>query len=751
LLFAAYAVFWPQNGLTPVSSGNEFGDDISSTITETNSTSDIVSADSQAPTLPAAFLKKAAHPRLPLSHIEKEDVVSPFDSPDADRTTTRIYFSPRSTFFAVESHNKLSAMPVGRAVEANFKPTTLPVGLYLWRVSSGEPLAAKSSDCDYFSFPAAFCPEENELASVDGEQLRIWDISKSPASLKQTVPLANDGQAICTGITWRSEESIVLRLQDQTDHSYFRVLERSAGADFADGLPSRGEERFGREVSIDGVRFWPRGFAVTPNGRQTLQLLQPERDDVIVAIRDFRTEQLSAQLPIPRFHSTLSTDSAANSAQAGAGAAWVKFADDGSRMAISYTTAEQGRDTGKVEVKCWDTSSWKELSTVHINGLSKAGGTVSAFAFQGFIPGSNYCLGNVIYSTRTGRGDSRRTCLLIWDAASGDLVQEITIAEIAAMRMADLPLNRMAEWNEPANNHLISFSADGKLAFVGSTKQEWLDSGNRSESHWTLRAWEVVTGKEAFTIGAQMPTQALASLAALSGDGRILVSRGGVGNPRLKTWDVSRLVDLKSRLSVGDSKWQTGKRIEAASDYFTILGDDLAWVFSTETDRLWSRSVDAYLEMGRPDDARLILAYTTARGQSLSPESEIGKKFLAEYIQEENARRQRQAEEKQQMREAQLAELRAANQGKAISAANVTRKQFIDAMRRTMTRGVISELNTYAIFEHHAFQDVFGDPHSNIEWVDLKRLYGYRCRDGIVQVTVLVQDGTVFVSGIDQL
>jgi type II secretory pathway pseudopilin PulG len=134
-------------------------------------------------------------------------------------------------------------------------------------------------------------------------------------------------------------------------------------------------------------------------------------------------------------------------------------------------------------------------------------------------------------------------------------------------------------------------------------------------------------------------------------------------------------------------------------------------------------------------------------GMDIEPETTQGKHAVSELLADQKAAKQRAAELAMKVAESQLKELRAKNQSNRVIAATVTKREFVNRLRSTATRG---RIEVSAIFECFAFQDVFGDPDSNVDWGDGKRLYLYRCSDGAVQLEVRVIGSRVFLTGFSE-
>lgn len=111
-----------------------------------------------------------------------------------------------------------------------------------------------------------------------------------------------------------------------------------------------------------------------------------------------------------------------------------------------------------------------------------------------------------------------------------------------------------------------------------------------------------------------------------------------------------------------------------------------------------------------------------------------------------------QEEKKERPTANSLDEWRASNKKKFVTPKKLTKSKFIEKIHEEMSPGsVISEFTTNAWFNQYAFQDLFGEPNSNIASIDTKRVIAFRCKDGIVSLDVqYLPGGQVFIYGIDQ-
>ena len=144
------------------------------------------------------------------------------------------------------------------------------------------------------------------------------------------------------------------------------------------------------------------------------------------------------------------------------------------------------------------------------------------------------------------------------------------------------------------------------------------------------------------------------------------------------------------------------------------------------------------------------MSFMQTRAITVAAETPQGHKLAQEFLDEQIKAKQVETQERRETEANRLAEARAKNRQNSVVARRLTKMQFIEKMRQTLARGAIDNLYTYCIFEDYSFQDTFGDPDSNVEWIKSQRLFQYRCSDGAVQLTVTCLGPTTIVSGVNQ-
>ena len=111
--------------------------------------------------LPGEFMKRPKEPDLPLAAGVKEVFK------EKGAFWNHAQFSPKGNYLLLMKRSGLVHKSELRIIH----------------VATGKPLTANSPECNYFSFPAVFSPDETAVACLDGDFVRIWDLTTSPASL----------------------------------------------------------------------------------------------------------------------------------------------------------------------------------------------------------------------------------------------------------------------------------------------------------------------------------------------------------------------------------------------------------------------------------------------------------------------------------------------------------------------------------------------------------------------------------------
>jgi hypothetical protein len=300
-----------------------------------------------------------------------------------------------------------------------------------------------------------------------------------------------------------------------------------------------------------------------------------------------------------------------------------------------------------------------------------------------------------------------------------------------------------------ADQERMAFSPDGKsLLATVVNKDRYNDEHDRPEAAWTVGSWGLVDGHKQFVLTGLLLGSGMLKSVKLSPDGEWTATL--VGN-RLQVWDVPRLARLRAELDAGDRFWSAEDHPKAFDHYCSVLADNMAWFVQDDLPRVYSRCVDTFAERGEVAKGRLLVARTQRSKLALSPETLQGKKLVFDLETEQAEARRVESERRIKAEADRLAGVRAKNRSMRVAAGSLTKREFIDKLKQVMYQGRIDDLATHAIFEDHSFEDVFGEPARNIEWVDHRRLVSYPCRDGVLVLTVMYLGPRTILQGIDQL
>jgi hypothetical protein len=384
-------------------------------------------------------------------------------------------------------------------------------------------------------------------------------------------------------------------------------------------------------------------------------------------------------------------------------------------------------------IRIWKTDSWEETATITPNFVEESGHVLD-FKLQCFSQDGNLMACPLVRGTRTSQGEVMRRRVGIFDTSSGKRLQTVELHD-------GLSTDSRSPKKNDSYLTLVMFTADEKSLVTVTS----IDRSSSQHASWTLASWNVSNGANQFAITSDKLDS---TPEVVSPDGNILVLKTSAKDRR--AIDVPHLVRIVTDLQHGDAFWNSGEHQKAFLLYCSVLSDELSWFISSEAPRLWSRCIDHYSEVGDVPSGRQIVDHAGSIKITLSPETERGKELLEQYAMERQESAQRLANEKQIARTEKLANFRAKNKQNYVTSQSLTKKQFLQKMRETLSHGRWDEYVTYLQFANYAFQDTFGEPDSNVAWIDGTRLITYRCQDGSIQLTVLYVENSVHVSNINE-
>lgn len=691
---------------TPSSSNND---------SKTNSSTKSFTSDDAVPSLPTEITKHQKWPELPLV---KMPVQLGKDLPSD--SNSYIFYSPSGKFVSVivVSHQRTD--------------------LRLWNSTTGDELSAKSSECDYFSLPASFSPDESRLACLDGDFLRIWNLKTSPATLVQTLRLSkpNENDSWNT-LRWGKPETLIVGVRPEY-HNVFTYLRLRLKADsFSVDGPKRSSPRKYKGAS---VRFGT--LVVSPDGNvAALAVVDDKRGSPVVQATEYDSEKELKEIILPnndrpvaeRFpHGAMQPKIETNYSYFTDKGSCIEFSPDG-RFLLVATGVENQR-----KLKAIPTTNWQQPVDLTLGELSP-GGRNSEERLQPrcFSSDGNLIAGLAIRKTSTSRGEKFNRVALVNDLVTGKRTAEIDLGEEFGAKGGDE--------QERLDREMATFSSDGKNLIVAVSRDlGWSNANKRAEGAWAIGSWNLSSGKQNFAISGVVEDSPIIRLAP-NGE-TVVVSRRNAH----QVWDVKRLAKLRADHDEGNRLWSERRHADALKLYCSVLGDEMAGVVCPDMALVWSRCIDAFAEGGEISKSRSIVLHLQQFDVALEMETLQGKKVVSDLLAEQEKARLQAEQKSREEEEKRLSEVRARNQSNRVVAVTLTKREFIDKLRTTASRGRFDESITNAVYEDFTFQDIFGDPHSNVEWVDRKRLYTYRCKDGLIQLTVFVLHSRTFLSGMNQ-
>lgn len=672
--------------------------------------------------LPEEITKHSKRPELTLTSI-------PFElHKKSSRNVSEPFISPKGKFIAFfEGENKA-------------------LNMRLWNSENGKEATADSKECDYFSFPATFSPDETRLTCLDGEFLRVWDVKTTQARLVQSIklPKLSHQDDTWNTIRWGKEDTIIIGVRPVTHKSFTYLRLRQTDAAFS----IDGTERVSPK-SYKGADIRFNNLVVSPDGNTAaLAFRDNERGKLTIQITDFKSGKEIREISLPgstqealiRFPQISTLVKNVPDVEFYSGDC-LGYSPDGRFLLVSFSNAHVDATDKTKQLRVISTRDWEQSVNLDLKDLASGAKGRETFVgeyeyrFHCFSPDGNSVAGIAIQETSTSRGTKVKRKAVVHDLSTGKRTAEIDLGD----EFDTVKGRHLSTFNYRVAGEKLTFSPDGNnLVIAVSNDLGWSEKNRRPESSWSVGEWNISDSGRVFALsGITMNVSSI----TLTPDGKCLF----LGTSQVL--DIPLLAKLKAVLDEGDKLWDQGNHSDALKSYCFALNDERASLIYGNMDRAWSRCVDAFAEDNKVTKSKALVLHMQESNMSIEPESMQGKKVVSELLAEQQAAKLRSAELAREAAETQLKELRAKNQSNRVIAAALTKKEFVNRLRSTATRG---RIEVSAIFESYAFQDVFGDPDSNVDWVDGKRLYLYRCVDGAVQLEVMVLDSRVFLSGISE-
>ncbi len=658
--------------------------------------------------LPSEFTQQKPWPDLPLTKMPVQ-----LRQGKSQGSNSHVFFSPKGTFVAdvLESHPKYD--------------------LRLWNTATGEEQIAKSSECDYFSLPASFSPDESRLVCLDGDFLRIWNLKTSPATLVQTLRLsAPNQQDKWNALLWGADDTLIVSVRPEYHNisTYQRLRQKATG--FSPDGPIRSSPQ-----KYNAERVRSSSVAVSPDGNiAAIAVIDGRSGAFVIQVTEYESEKLIKEIPLPtgaapEFEhfptAALREKIETNHSYFSDKGSCIEFSPDGRFLLVAA-----GR-----EIKVISTATWHKGVNLDLGGLSST--TEDRYMPRCFSKDGNSIAGIAIRSQNTSRGNQSTRVAVVHDLLTGKRTTEIDLG-------TDFGVGNEGKYYR-MDHEKVAFNTNGQSLVVAvSRDMGWNNKNKRAEGAWAVGSWSLKDGKKQSTIsGVVQNTPAV----QISPNAEIAVlSRFD----SLQVLDVAHLAKLRIDLDEGDRLWEEGNHAEALKLYCSAANDGMTSQVYSNLTQVWSRCVDAFAERGEVAKSKSVAFHLQQMHMQLEPETAQGKKVVENLLAEQAEAKRQSVMIAKEAETKRLTELRAKNRRNHVMAALISKREFIEKLRATAIRGRIDNSVTYAIFEDFSFQDVFGDPDSNLEWTNRERLYLYRCKDGAVQLTIRIIDSRVFLSGFNE-
>ncbi len=287
----------------------------------------------------------------------------------------------------------------------------------LWAVPSWQETKASSSQCNYFSVPAVFSHDGRFLACQDGEMLRIWNITASPAALVNNIPTyrPNADDPSWNGIFWANDGTLVTRNPEggfqflSQDKAKGAILAATVGCG-KDGLLQLGNRRFvGNNLTPGTLQI--KDVAVATSGKAF---------GALNGKRDKKPGFFIWLIPSAEPAGFLSFD------LAGEPDTWecngITLSQDGSELAASLYYPGTIRPPLP---KTWIASIWHSGSPPKKLDLPGNENNLVDFRFRAFSPNGWWAATSGATSLPTADGNVIKRFVAIWDTASGKKLWQV--------------------------------------------------------------------------------------------------------------------------------------------------------------------------------------------------------------------------------------------------------------------------------------------------------------------------------------
>ena len=597
--------------------------------------------------------------------------------------------------------------------------------LRIWKTTTGEELSASNNEIDYFSLPAVFSPSEDSIACLDGDFLRIWKLVGDSANLISSQRLSLEiGDRLQPHIQWLSKSKIIISTRPDPNRSREYVVVSSID----DGTPN--QELINcieRGTKIKNKTEFERQHPVAviaPNGRTLAFKLRHK-----IVIQDVETDRIlkelkstggggeidfGRELRVGGLHERHDPNPC------------MAFTPD-SKYFISFVHDSQ-TDTSKLVV--WDSNTWTKNGSIDCN------------QFQAILCFSNdlkFLAALAIRESKTSRGVTYENEALVFNVENAKLVARIPLGEEFGF----------SDWClEGSERRFATFSPDNSsvaiaLSDEGERNREWRDgfSHGRTENVWAAGAWNIEDKSRRWIISQK---SAATSRFAIHPQTELLAYFDGA-HAIVDTQSISLLFE---NLAGGDSAWSEGQIDDAFEHYSNVASHSEKHFYYERLPQVFARCIDYYGKQSDSLSGRQVADYMLNQGVEIEPETGAGKELVRLYEEEKSEAQAKLVAENAKIQQENLKTLRDENKAKFVQAKFMTKAAFVGKMKGNLNGGAITANSAQAVFHNFAFQDVFGDPDSNVAWGS-DRLIQYNCSDGSVQMVAFYNGGHVWITEVN--
>ena len=609
----------------------------------------------------------------------------------------------------------------------------------IWNLQSGKEVKPEAGEVDYFSTPAAFSATEDGIACVDGDFIRVWNLENSQATLSHSAEVGDlyeDLEQFGGGnldVVWSDASTILL--SGRTIGGYtqnFLAIFRLANGTYEEKIRHPSIPR----IIVNGEKIETRNgrVAASPDGKYWAY-----QADVNLQIQDFQTSEVTQNVSLDSPGRDSSERLLNHEIRGGMHDEFsaelnpsVVFTPD-SNLCILFD--RQG-------ISSYDTKTWRRAAQIDCNlpGNSSAtrklsyevnrGGSVQTMvAFSSSDNRIALLSGEV---KRTSRDAKTEYSIAIYDMQSGALISNISLGD---------------DFSQLGNLADCDFTADGSSILVCMTGEgEWNESFNRSEAKWAAASWTTKDGSCNWSISR---TDESPSQFRFDPSGAMLTYWTSSSREKnLSLVDTKAASNVQFDLAKGDEKWEAGDHSGAFNSYAKVVSSASRWFVQSDLPRLFSRLTDIYAENSDNDKCLDVVRYMESMEIPIELETDSGKRFLSNLYAERETEKRKLLAQRQKQAAEELEEIRKTNKAMFVPARRLSKKAFVAKMREVMADGRLDDNFTHAIFMYNSFQDVFGEPNSNVAW-NGNRLIQFRCLDGSVQLEVINQGDMTVVVGLN--